>query len=66
MPDVLDVVKEVMTLYDFNAPTNILNDEMDKADMETNATAEEVEENANTNNINGKPGDEGIQTQTHT
>ena len=29
LPDVLDVVEEVMTLNHFNAPTNNLNDEMD-------------------------------------
>ena len=44
--DVLDVVEEVVTSYHFNTPTNNLNNEMDKAEMETNATAEEVEENA--------------------
>ena len=34
--------------------------------METNLTAEEVEENANTNDINNHSGDEGMETQTHT
>ena len=50
--DVLDVVEEVATLYHFNTPTNNPNDEMDKAEMETNTTAKEVEENANTNDMN--------------
>ena len=44
--DVLDAVEEAATLYHFNTPTNNLNNEMDKAEMETNATAKEVEENA--------------------
>ena len=47
----------------FNTPTNNQNDEMDEAEMETNATAEEVEENANTNDMNPST-DEGMQTQT--
>ena len=64
--DVLDVVEEVVTLYHFNTPTNSLNNEMDKAEMETNATAKEVEENTNTNDMNDRSGDEGLQTQTHT
>ena len=34
--------------------------------METNATAKEVEENANTNDMNDHLGDEGMETQTHT
>ena len=36
--------------------------------METNKTAEEVEENANTYDMNHQSGDEGMQThmQTHT
>ena len=46
LSDVLDVVEEAVTLYHFNTPTNNLNDEMDEAEMETNATAEEVEEKA--------------------
>ena len=64
--DVLDVVEEAATLYHFNTPTNNPNDEMDEADMEMNATAKEVEENANTNDMNDQSGDEGMQTQTHT
>ena len=66
LPDVLDVVEEAMTLYHFNSPTHNLNDEMDKADMETNTTAKEVEENANMDDMNDQLGDEGMQTQTHT
>ena len=66
LPDVLDVVEEVVTLYHFNTPTNNPNDEMDKADMETNATTKEVDQNANMNDIIDQSGDEGIQTQTHT
>ena len=57
------MVEEVVTLYHFNTPTNNLNNEMDKAEMETNATAKEVEENANTNNMNPSSCDEGMQTQ---
>ena len=64
--DVLDVVEEAATLYHFNTPTNNPNDEMDKAEMETNATTKEMEENANTNNMNDQLGDEGMQSQTHT
>ena len=44
LPDVLDVVEEAVTLYHFNTPTNNPNYEMDEAEMETNATAKEVEE----------------------
>ena len=66
LPDVLDVVEEVMTLNHFNTPTNNPNDEMEEVDMETNATAEEVEEHANTNDMNDHLGDEGMDTQTHT
>ena len=64
--DVLDVVEEAATLYHFNTPTNNPNDEMDEADMEMNATAKEVEQNAKTNDMNDQSGDEGMQTQTHT
>ena len=64
LPDVLDVVEEAVTLYHFNTPTNNPNDEMDDAEMETNITAEEVEENANTNDMNHQLGDEGMQTHT--
>ena len=64
LPDVLDVVEEAATLYHFNTPTNNPNNELDEAKMETNATAKEVEENANTNNMNPSSGDEGMQTQT--
>ena len=63
MSDVLDVVEEAATLYHFNTTTNNLNDEMDKVDMETNTTAEELEENTNMNNMNDQLGDEGMQTQ---
>ena len=66
LPDVLDVVEEAMTLNHFNTPTNNPNDEMDEADMETNVTADEVEENININNMNDHSGDEGMETQTHT
>ena len=66
LPDVLDVVEEAMTLNHFNTPTNNLNDEMDAAGMETNVTAEEVEEKTNTNDMNDHLGDEGMETQTHT
>ena len=66
LPDVLDVVEEVMTLNHFNTCTNNPNDEMDKADMETNLTAKEVEENANTNDMNDHLSDEGMEAQTHT
>ena len=63
LPDVLDVVEEAATLYHFNSPTNNPNDEMDEAEMETNATAKEVEENTNMNDMNLALGDEGMQTQ---
>ena len=66
LPDVLDVVEEVTTLYHFNTPTNNLNDEMDEVDRETNTTAEEMEENDRLNDMNDQSGDEGMQTQTHT
>ena len=66
LPDVLDVVEEAMALNHFNTPTNNPNDEMDEADTETNVTADEVEENINTNNMNDHSGDEGMETQTHT
>ena len=52
LPQVLDVVEEATTLYHFNTPTNNLSNEKDKPEMETSATAEEVEENAKTNNMN--------------
>ena len=55
-----------MTLYHFNMLTYNPNDEINKVDMETNATAEEVEENTNTNDMNDQSGDEGMQNQTHT
>ena len=61
-----DVVEEATTFNHFNTPTYNPNGEMDKADMETNATAEEVEENTNMNNMNDHLGDEGMETQTHT
>ena len=64
LPDVLDVVEEVMTLNLFNTPTDNPNNEMDKADMETNLIAEEVEENANTNKIKDQSGDEKMETCT--
>ena len=51
MPDVLDVVEEATTFNHFNTPTNNPNDEMDEADMETNTTAKEVDENVNTNDM---------------
>ena len=63
LPDVLNVVEEAVTLFHFNTPTNNLNDEMDKAEMETNTTAKEVEENANMNEMNPSS-NEGMQTQT--
>ena len=63
LPDVLDVVEEVMTLNLFNTPTDNPNNEMDKADMETNIT-EEVEENANMNKIKDQSGDEKMETCT--
>ena len=66
LPDVLDVVEEAATLNHFYTPTNNLNNEMDEVDMETNLTAEEVEENMNINDINDHSGDEGMETQTHT
>ena len=43
-------------------PWVILLDEMDEADMETNLSSEEVEENANTNEINDHSGKERIET----
>ena len=61
-----DVVEEATTFNHFTTPTYNPNGEMDKADMETNATAEEVEENTNMNNMNDHLGDEGMETQTHT
>ena len=54
------MVEEVATLYHFNTPKNNLNDEMDEVEMETNATAEEVEENSNTNDMNDPLGDQGM------
>ena len=62
LPDVLDVVEEVTALNLFNTPTDNLNNEMDHADMETNLIAEEVEENANINEINDQYGDENMET----
>ena len=53
-----------MTLYHFNTPTNNPNDAMDEVEMETNATAKEVEESANMNNTNPSSQDEGMQTET--
>ena len=64
LPDLLDVVEEAATLYHFNTPTNNPNDKMDDAEMETNITAKEVEENANTNDMNHQLGDEGMQSNT--
>ena len=64
LPDVLDVVEEVMTFNLFNTPTDNLNDEMDNADLERNLIAEEVEENANMNEINAQSGDENMGTCT--
>ena len=66
VPDVLDVVEEATTLNHFNTPTNTPNNEMEEADMETNATAKEVEEETNSNDMNNHSGDEGMETQTHT
>ena len=65
LPDVLDVVEDMVILYHFSTPTNNLNDEMDEVEMEINVTAEEMEENANMNDMNDQSGDEGMQTQTH-
>ena len=62
--DVLDVVEEAMIFNLFNTPTENPNDEMDNADMETNLVAEEVEENANMNEINTQSGDENMETCT--
>ena len=64
LPDVLDVVEEAATLNLFNTPTDNPNNEMDNADMETNLIAEEVEENANMNEINTQSGDENMETHT--
>ena len=64
LPDVLDVVEEVMTFDLFNTPTGKPNDEMDNGDMETSLLAEEVEENANMNEINAQSGDENMETHT--
>ena len=64
LPDVLDVVEELTTLNLFNTCTDNPNDEMDKANMETNLIAEEVEENANMNEINNQSGDEKMETCT--
>ena len=66
LPDVLDVVEDVVILYHFSTPTNNLNHEMDEVEMEINVTAKEVEENAEMNDMNDQLGDEGMQTQTHT
>ena len=62
LPDVLGVVEEATTLNLFNTPTDSLNNERDNADMETNLIAEEVEENANMNEINDQSGDENMET----
>ena len=51
-------MEEAATLYHFNTPTNRPNDEMDETVLETIVTAEEVEENANTNDMNHQLGDE--------
>ena len=64
LPDLLDVVEEATTLNHFNTPMNNPNDEMDEVDMETNLTVEEVEENANTNEINDHSGDDRMETCT--
>ena len=53
-----------MTLYHFNTPTINPNDEMDDVELETNITAEEVEEHTNTNDMNHQSSDEGMQTHT--
>ena len=58
------MVEEVTTLNLFNTLTDNPNDEMDEVDMETNLTAEEVEENANTNKIDDHSGDERMETCT--
>ena len=62
--DVLGVVEQMTTLNLFNTLTYNPNDEMDEADMETNLTAEEVEENAHTNKIDDHSGDERMETCT--
>ena len=64
LPDVLDVVEEAMTLNLFNTPKDNPNDEMDNADMETHLIAEEVEENASTNEINDHSVDDRMETCT--
>ena len=56
LPNLLDVVEEVATLYHFITPTYNPNDKMDDAEMETNITAKEVEENANTNDMESSIG----------
>ena len=66
LPDVLDVVEEATMFTHFHTPTNNPNDEMDEADMETNTTAKEVDENVNTNDMNDCSGDDGMETKTHT
>ena len=57
-------MEEATTFHLFNTPTDNLNDEMDNADMETNLIAEEVEENANMNEINAESGDENMEICT--
>ena len=64
LPDVLDVVEEATTFNLFNTPTHNPNDEMDNAMDETNLIAEEVEENANMNEINVQSGDVNMETCT--
>ena len=64
LPDVFDVMEEAMTLNLFNTPTENPNDEMDKADMETNLITEEVDENTIMNEINDQSGDGKMETCT--
>ena len=64
LPDVLDVVEEATTFNLFNTPTDNPNDEMDNAMDKTNLIAEEVEENANMNELNAQFGDVNMETHT--
>ena len=58
------MVEEVTTLNLINTPTHNLTDEMDNAMDKTNLIAEDVEENANMNEINTQSGDVNMETCT--
>ena len=58
------MVEEATTFNLINTPTHNLTDEMDNAMDKTNLIAEDVEENANMNEINTQSGDVNMETCT--